>query len=213
MRDLENIKHMKICYRNFDDAEVSDHFIDYLAECVKWVNMKDGYNFVKVIFTKNKDLIKNIYSLSGHPDEQTHVREYNEFFKEQTDPRAVFLGNPQIDAPCVAILCQNTATDKSKYWVDDEEYERFKNIAIGTITGIINFEANRNGLRTGNCICLDHQGLADLLYGYTNKKFNPMMAIGIGHPNKRLNPRQHPVHKKKFYSLEKQSKPLEIIKV
>ena len=59
MRDLENIRHMKICHRNFDDAEVSDHLIDYLAECIKWANMKDGYNFVKVIFTKNKDLIKS----------------------------------------------------------------------------------------------------------------------------------------------------------
>ena len=196
MKDLQSsidaAARSKICARNYKDQEVPDELIEHLLKVATGGPYKQGRRYFDVYAITNPDKCKEIWNPhTARPDEANRVLTVDRVNKDGTP--ATFIGNAQVLAPVLFVFMRCDPTPeypKEDLWNPSDQDMAAENevngmFAIGTAMGMLTYEANRQGLHTGNCFCFEPRPVTDLMQKWTGRTINlgkAYLLVGAGYP-------------------------------
>jgi len=200
----------KICARNYSDKPVPDELIDHLLKITCGGPYKQGRRYFDVYAITDPAKCKEIWNPhTARPDEQARLDSTARKNKDGTP--TTFIGNAQVLAPVLFVFmrCEPTPEyPKEEMWNptdNDKAAESRQNghFAVGTAMGMLVFEANRQGLHTGNCLCFENEPVTELMQKWTGRTVNlgtANLIVGAGYPQEKWGDsdtetqmREHPI--------------------
>lgn len=179
------IKNMAVTWRNRDvSKKLSDKEVDYFSNLAIQTPSKQSNKYFNVFSITNQTLIEKIYLHSAVPDPGPYGQPYN----------------PQVIAPLLLLWmsCNLEVGELSKNYLVNSEIEDANDQiidthqAVGISAGVVAYEANRLGFKTGYCRCIDSNSICNELtnYGHDLSESNFLLSLSIGY-GFHDNPRQH----------------------
>lgn len=160
MNILDYAKGAEPCQRNWDYSQlIPEQDIEYITKVCTTMPTRRNLNTYQLHVVTDRDTISKIYNIAYNPD----------------DYKKTFLLNSQASAPLLLV------------WSASIEYHALNtdvSFAVGISSAAAAFAAVELGYKTGFCKCFDRQTLKGILKT-GGKKFEaePMLMLGIGHPN------------------------------
>ena len=198
MLDLhKNIRNSVIksqhCQRNWDLSKtVPEADIELMIHAATQCPSKQNVAFYNVTVVQDRDTIEQLHANT----QGFRLLDTNEM-----------ITNSQVLANVLFVF---TATDTTQRAMNKNQrdeandmsvIQRDANIALGIASGYLNLTATMLGYSTGCCQCFDPDAVRDIL----ETKHRPLLMMGIGYKNEKLNRRVHHAdHEKVFYSLKKE---------
>lgn len=189
----EIIASMAVTHRNRDlDKTLTQEQIEYFCNLAVQTPRKQSNKYFDVYGITNQQLIKKIYEYSAVPDPE-EGSEYPQPYNSQIFAPLLILWI-QCDLE-VGRLSERYLENMIKEQVDDVTVDTHQSVGISA--GVVAYESNRLGFKTGFCRCIDELSVRkelsnygfDLLSGDNNKL---LLSLSIGYP-KFTDPRQHQI--------------------
>jgi len=207
---IDAVNRAKICARNYAETPVPAELISHLAQVANGGPFKQGRRYFDIYTITDPEKTKQIWAHTARPDEQAALEAYPKLNKDGT--QATFVGNAQVLAPalfCFAYLEEPTPPypeedhwDPTDFDVSDENHQNTR-FAIGSAMGMLTFEANRQGLHSGCCVCFDPDPITALVKEWSGRDdfLKIGLMVGTGYPNAEwhgdtgvsLQMRKHPI--------------------
>lgn len=204
---LDAAAKFKITARNYADTPVPAELVQHLLDIGTGGPFKQGRRYFDLVAIQSPELSKAIWMNSARPGEDPELRE-QKIYNDGTP--VTLVGNAQVLAPVLFAwvkLSKPTPREPDEPYYTltnaelhkDEELNTFT--GVGSSMGMMGYEANRLGLRTGNCLCFDRDEVGKIVkahmlevHGITyNKQDSVALLLGCGYPNPDMDIREHPM--------------------
>tara|TARA_B100000959_G_scaffold282813_1_gene350105 strand:- start:1178 stop:1822 length:645 start_codon:yes stop_codon:yes gene_type:complete len=197
----ESIHESQKCQRNWDLTKPMDpDDEDLIVEAAKNAPSKQNLNYYKMKVIKNREVIEKIHNRTKgfgpiYTSYDPEIPESGSYSPETDEGQ--FYTNSQVMANMVIAFCKDEPTLVRE---ENDDYSQDRDMAIGIAAGYVNVIATQLGYATGCCKCFDDKEIGEILGD------KPILLMGVGHPDKTKNRRQHHTEDFKFPTLKKYKK-------
>ena len=211
---LDAAAKFKITARNYADTPVPADLVQHLLNIGTGGPFKQGRRYFDLVAIQSPALSNAIWTNTVRPGEDVELIKEHKVYNDGTP--VTIVGNAQVLAPVLfAWITLKKPTpvepDEPYYTMKEGElaYDEMQNsmMGVGSSMGMLGYEANRLGLRTGNCLCFDDAPISELVkthmldvHGITYLAEDEVtLLLGCGYPNPDMDIREHPMIKDHDY--------------
>jgi hypothetical protein len=205
---LDAAAKFKITARNYADTPVPAELVQHLLDIGTGGPFKQGRRYFDLVAIQSPALSKAIWMHSARPGEDAELLREQKIYNDGTP--VTLVGNAQVLAPVLFAWVQlakptPVEPDEPYYTMTEAELQKDEQLntftGVGSSMGMMGYEANRLGLRTGNCLCFDNVEVGKIVkahmlevHGITyNENDSVALLLGCGYPNPDMNIREHPM--------------------
>jgi nitroreductase len=195
------------CQRNWDlSKDISQEDLDLLIHAVTNCPSKQNIAHYKVHFITNREIIEDIHNNTAG------FANYNQFPNIVQETNSQVLANVLIafEAYDFKLTLPDTVfrNDETQAWLDNNTLTphqemamtRDRHMAVGIAAGYVNVIASMIGYSTGCCACFDGTKIKEIV----NADNEILLLMGVGHPDRSRNRREHHVTDFVFPTKKKQ---------
>ena len=165
------------CQRNWDlSKSIPKEDLDLFSFAVSNCPSKQNFSFYRVHFITERETIEQIHSAT-----EGFVMPEEVLTNSQTLANLLMVFE-EVDTT-EKFKIKNAKTDEGS----DRIAKRDRDVAIGIAAGYINLTASMLGYSTGCCQCFDQETVQKIL----NLEKTPLLLMGIGFKNPKMNRRIH----------------------
>lgn len=207
--DMKKVIHKsQHCQRNWDlSKEIPQEHMDTMLEAATQCPSKQNKAFYKVHFITNRDIIEKVHEKTVGFGNYLVVNENTAKFQPQT--------NSQVLANLLVVFEKYSGDEVQQHpnpeltFDTDFATETDRNTAVGIAAGYLNLTSSLLGYSTGCCGCFKNDEMKEVL-GLDSE---PLLLMGIGHPDPTQNRRIHHADPSfKFPTIKKSPIPINIIR-
>ena len=157
---LDAAAKFKITARNYADTPVPAELVQHLLDIGTGGPFKQGRRYFDLVAIQSPALSKAIWMHSARPGEDAELLREQKIYNDGTP--VTLVGNAQVLAPVLFAWVQlakptPVEPDEPYYTMTEAELQKDEQLntftGVGSSMGMMGYEANRLGLRTGNCLC------------------------------------------------------------